>query len=160
MMSAAVEREHVHRMWGGVAGAWAEHAAFVSERGAGVTERMLALAALQPGERVLELACGTGDVGIAASPRVAPGGEVVLSDVAAPMTAIAAARVAELGLPNVRTRVLDLEAIDEADGAYDVALCREGLMLTLDPARAAAEIRRVLRPGGRTVVAVWGPRER
>ena len=73
------------------------------------------------------------------------------------MVAIAAARAE--ALPNVSARVLDLEAIDEPDEAYDVVLCREGLMFATDPARAAAEIRRVLRPGGRVAVAVWGPRE-
>jgi len=89
-----------------------------------------------------------------------PGGEVVLSDVASEMVAIAAQRAAALGLDNVSTRVLDIEQIDEPDGAYDVVLCREGLMFAVDPARAAREIQRVLRPGGRAAVAVWGPRER
>jgi SAM-dependent methyltransferase len=84
----------------------------------------------------------------------------VLSDVAPEMTAIAAARAGAVGLANVRTRVLDLEEIDEPDGSYDVVLCREGLMLVPDPARAAREIRRVLRVDGRVALAVWGPRER
>ena len=57
-------------------------------------------------------------------------------------------------------RELDLERIAEPDASYDVVLCREGLMLVPDPARAAREIRRVLRPGGRVALAVWGPRER
>jgi SAM-dependent methyltransferase len=60
----------------------------------------------------------------------------------------------------VRARVLDIESIDEPDASYDVVLCREGLMFAPDPARAASEIRRVLRPGGRVAIAVWGPRER
>jgi SAM-dependent methyltransferase len=83
-----------------------------------------------------------------------------MSDVAAPMTAIAAARAEALGLANVRTRVLDLERIDEPGEAYDVVLCREGLMFATEPGDAAREIRRVLRPGGRFALAVWGPRER
>jgi ubiquinone/menaquinone biosynthesis C-methylase UbiE len=99
-------------------------------------------------------------LGLAAAARVAPEGEVVLSDVAAEMTAIAATRAEELGLENVSTRVLDLERIDEPDGSYDVVLCREGLMLVPDPGRAAGEIRRVMRLGGRFALAVWGPRER
>ena len=114
----------------------------------------------QPGERVLELACGPGSVGLAAAGRVAPGGEVVLSDVAAEMTSIAAARAEALGLSNVSTRELDLESIEQPDSSYDVVLCREGLMLVPDPASAAREIRRVLRPGGRVAIAVWGLRER
>ena len=107
---------------------------------------------------MLELACGAGGAGLAAAARVVPGGEVVLSDVAAEMTAIAAARAAALGVTNVATRELDLERIDEPDESYDVVLCREGLMFAVDPRRGAAEIARVLRPGGRAAVAVWGAR--
>ena len=55
---------------------------------------------------------------------------------------------------------LDLERIDQPDESYDAVLCREGLMLVPDHDAAASEIRRVLRPGGRAVVSVWGPRER
>jgi SAM-dependent methyltransferase len=153
-------RRHLHGMWAAVAPAWAEHAAYADARGAEVGERMLQLTAPRPGERVLELACGPGGLGLAAAARVAPEGEVVLSDVAAEMTAIAAARADALGLRNVSTSELDLESIEEPDGAYDVVLCREGLMFATDPARAAQEIARVLRPGGRVAVAVWGPRER
>jgi SAM-dependent methyltransferase len=153
-------RVHLHHMWGSVAGGWEEHATWADARGSGVTEKMLELANPQPGDRVLELACGPGGVGLAAAERVAPDGEVVVSDVAPEMTSIAAARAEVLGLTNVSSRELDLERIDEPDGSYDVVLCREGLMLVPDPARAAGEIRRVLRPGGRVALAVWGPRER
>jgi SAM-dependent methyltransferase len=146
-------------MWEAVAPGWGEHAEFVDARGAEVTARMLEAAAPAPGERVLELACGPGSVGLAAAPLAAPG-EVVMSDVAADMVAIAAKRAAAQGLGNVTTRVLDLEAIDEPDDSFDVVICREGLMFATDHARAAGEVRRVLRPGGRAAIAVWGPRER
>jgi SAM-dependent methyltransferase len=72
------------------------------------------------------------------------------------MVDVAAARAA--GRPNVTTKVLDLEAIAEPDATYDAVLCRDGLQFTLDPARAVAEIARVLRPGGRSALATWGPR--
>ena len=121
---------------------------------------MLELGQVGAGDRILELACGPGGLGLAAAERVGPGGEVVLSDVAEEMTAIAAARAAELGLRNVEARRLEIERIDEPDAAYDVVFCREGLMFALEPGRAVAEIRRVLRPGGRAVVAVWAARER
>lgn len=112
-------RERLHGMWSGVAGAWAANAAFIDARGWHVSERMLELSLPRSGERVLELGCGPGGPGLDAARLVAPDGEVVLSDVAAEMTAIAAARVAELSLANVSTRVLDLEHIDEPDGSYD-----------------------------------------
>lgn len=153
-------RAHLHGMWAAVAGSWGEHADYADARGAAAAEQMLELTMPQPGERVLELACGPGGLGLAAAKRVSPGGEVVLSDVVAEMTSIASLRANALGLTNVSTRVLDLERIEQPDGSYDVALCREGLMFAPDPARAAHEIRRVLRPGGRVAVAVWGPRER
>ena len=158
MASAADDvRRGLHGMWASVAPGWAEHAAFIDARSAALTDRMLDLAEIRSDDRVLELACGPGSVGLAAA-RLA--GEVVVSDVASSMTAIAAARAAERGLENVTARDLDLEDIDEADASFDVVLCREGVMLVPDPARAAGEIRRVLRTGGRAVISVWGPRER
>ena len=74
-------------------------------------------------------------------------GQVVLSDLAPEMTAIARDRAAELGLTNITARSLDLQQIDEPDGSFDVVLCREGLMFAPDPAAALTEIRRVLRAG-------------
>ena len=85
-------RTRVHGMWASVAGRWGEHADYVDTRGAAVTSKLLVLTDPRAGERVLELACGAGGVGLAAAERVGPGGEVMLSDVVAEMTSIAAAR--------------------------------------------------------------------
>ena len=149
-----------HAMWNTVAPAWGEHADVVDERSEATTARLLARAALRPGEHVLELACGPGGLGIAAAEQVGPGGHVLLSDVAPEMAAIAAERAAARGLANVSTAVIDFEVIDAADDAFDAVLIREGLMFAAEPAQALAEIRRVLRPGGRVAVAVWAARER
>lgn len=153
-------RERVHGIWAGVADGWSEHAAYVDARGAGVAARMLELARPRPGEHVLELACGPGGVGLVAAGLVGPTGTVVVSDVVPAMAELAGARAAQRGFGNVQTRVLDLERIDEPDDAYDVVLVREGLMFAVEPGRAVREIARVLRPGGRLAVAVWGPRAR
>jgi SAM-dependent methyltransferase len=147
-------------MWAGVAPAWAERADFVDRRAAGLTGRILERAGLGPGSRVLELASGPGGAGLAAAALVGADGEVVISDVVPAMVDAAARRAAARDLRNVRTAVLDLEAIAEPDATYDVVLCREGLMFAVDPAASVTEIRRVLRPGGRAVVSVWGPRRR
>jgi SAM-dependent methyltransferase len=147
-------------MWATVAPGWGEYAEYVEDRAAPLTARMLELALPRPGDRVLELACGAGGLGMAAAQLVAPGGAVVLSDGVDEMTSIAASRADALGLANVTTCVLDLDDIEQPDQSYDVVLCREGLMFALDPAGAAREIRRLLRPGGRFAIAVWGPRRR
>ena len=153
-------RTGLHAMWGAVAPGWEQNADFVDGRAADMTAAMLAAVGLETGDRVLELACGPGGLGIAAAERVGPEGEAVLSDVAQQMTAIAAARAKDRGLGNVTTLDLDLERIDQPDESYDAVLCREGIMLVPDPRQAAREIRRVLKPGGRAVVSVWGPRGR
>lgn len=153
-------RAHVHAMWSAVAPAWARHADYVDYRAAGITKALLERSGPRKGERVLEVACGPGGLGIAAAALVGPSGQIVLSDVSAEMTDFAGRRAAGAGLANASARVRDIESIDEPDAAFDIVLCREGLMFALDPARAAREIHRVLRPGGRLAAAVWGPRAR
>ena len=156
----ARQRARLHSMWASVADRWEIHADELDASRADVTAALLARAALRPGDRVLELACGPGGTGLAAAPLVGPRGEVVLTDVVPAMTRIAARRAAASGLTNVRTRDRDLEDIAEPSASFDAVLCREGLMFAADPARAAVEIARVLGPGGRVALAVWGPRER
>lgn len=152
-------RAGLHGMWAAVAPGWDAHADYVDERGIALNRRLLDLAQVEAGARVLELACGPGGLGLAAAERVGPGGEAVLTDVVPAMTAISAARAAARGLGNVTTRERDLEEIDEPDESFDAVLCREGLMFAADPHRAAREIYRVLRPGARVALAVWGRRE-
>jgi len=157
-------RERVHRMWGRVAPAWERHAEQVEQRVEALTDLMIEAVAPRPGDEVLELACGTGGLGLAIAPRVTPGGRVLLSDVAPEMVAIADARAGGLartdGEPSVSARVVDLEDIDLPDSSFDIVVCREGMMFSLDPVQAAREIVRVTRPGGRVAISVWGPRER
>src|SRR6476469_7723983 len=154
---AAMGTNPLHAMWSTAAPAWGEHADFVDERGAVVGQAMLAAADVRPGDDVLELGCGPGGVGFSAAEIVGADGQVVLSDVAPEMTAIAAERAARRGLSNVVALELDMEHLEAPDSSYDKALCREALMLVADPAAAAREALRVLRPGGRAVFAVWGP---
>ena len=158
-------RHRVHQMWGSVAQSWGEHADHVEQRSEAVTRLMIDAVGPTPGDEVLELACGAGGLGLAIADRVSPGGRVIVSDIAPQMVAIAAARIArrgEAGAASVemRAEVVDLEQMDLPDASFDVVVCREGLMFAVDPARAASGIARVLRPGGRVAVAVWGPRSR
>ena len=147
-------------MWARVAPHWRSYADYADARAAEVTAVLLDRTGPRAGERVLELACGAGGTGLAAAIRVGSAGHVLLSDLVPEMTAIAHDRAAELGLTNTSVAALDLEQIDQPDASFDVVLCREGLMFAPDPRAALAEIRRVLRRGGRMALAVWGPRAR
>ena len=152
-------RQALQGIWSSAAPAWERNADFVDDRGAEVAQAMLDAAALRPDQRVLELACGPGGVGLGAADLVGPGGTAVLSDIAPEMTVIAAERANARKLANVRTAQIDMEQIDFPDASFDVVLCREGLMLVPDPAAALKEAHRVLVPGGHVVFAVWGPRD-
>jgi SAM-dependent methyltransferase len=153
------ERAAARQMWGSASSGWADNATYVDSRGRAVGDALLEAGRVSTGQRVLELACGPGGVGLAAAERVGSNGHVVLSDLAPEMIAIAARRASELGLTNVSVRELDLQEIDEPNASYEVVVCREGLMLVSEPPLALKEIRRVLGKGGRAAVAVWGSRD-
>jgi ubiquinone/menaquinone biosynthesis C-methylase UbiE len=119
----------------------------------------LELADLRPGEQVLDIACGTGRIAIAAAQAVGPLGAVLATDLSQRMVDDTAKRAADLGLGNVETRRCGAESLDVTD-QFDVALCALGLMYVPAPAVAVAEALRALRPGGRAVFAVWGERRK
>jgi SAM-dependent methyltransferase len=146
--------EQVDR-WETVAAGWRRRATSVRDSGMPVSLWMLEHLTLQPGETVLELAAGPGDTGLMAAELVAPGGKLISSDASEKMLAIARDRAAAQGIGNVEFKLLELEWIDLETASVDAVICRWGVMLSVDPAAALQECRRVLRPGGRLAVAVW-----
>jgi ubiquinone/menaquinone biosynthesis C-methylase UbiE len=141
--------------WEQAAAGWGRMADQVRDWGLDLSAKMVDALALQPGQRVLELAAGPGDTGFMAAELVAPGGTLICSDGAEAMLAVARERAAEQGIHNVEFRPLELEWIDLPTAEVDAVLCRWGIMLVVDSEAAAQEIRRVLKPGGRTAIAVW-----
>lgn len=117
------------------------------------------VAALAPGERVLDVACGTGLVSLAAARAVGAQGSVLGVDIAEQM--VAAARRRTAAWPQASFLRMDGEELDALpDASFDAALCGLGLMYMPSPERALREMARVLRPGGRVALAVWGERAR
>jgi SAM-dependent methyltransferase len=121
-------------------------------------ESLLAAAALAPGERVLDIACGTGLVAFPAAAAVGSAGRVVGVDVSGRMVELAQRRARERKVANASFARMDADRLDLVDAAFDVALCGLGLMYVVDPLSALGELRRVVRPGGRIALAVWGER--
>jgi len=116
--------------------------------------QLLDLAAVEPGERVLDVACGTGIVARRAAARVGAGGVVAGSDVNEGMLEVAAATAIDLPV-RIEWHRADATALPLPDGAFDVVCCQQGLQFVPDPPLALREARRVLTPGGRLALAVW-----
>jgi ubiquinone/menaquinone biosynthesis C-methylase UbiE len=120
--------------------------------------KLLQCVSLGPGERVLDVACGTGLVTFCAAKTVGPAGRVVGIDLSGRMIDAAQQRAQEKTILNTSFVRMDAERLDLSDASFDVALCALGLMYMPDPEQALREIHRVLRPGGRLGLAVWGER--
>jgi ubiquinone/menaquinone biosynthesis C-methylase UbiE len=121
-------------------------------------DRVLAFAALAPGMRVLDVACGTGLVTFRAAVAVGSTGRVLATDISDAMVRQLRAAAIERGLTQVTAERSEAEELEAEDGAFDVALCALGLMYVTDPVRSLQHIHRALRPGGRLALAVWGAR--
>lgn len=118
-------------------------------------ESLLDLTRVAAGDRVLDVACGTGIVARLAKQRVGDGGRVVGIDISAPMLAVAAKIAAD-----VEWREGDAAALPLGDAdRFDVVLCQQGLQFFPDKESAVREMRRVLAPGGRLAIATWRPLE-
>jgi SAM-dependent methyltransferase len=139
---------------------WQRWRAHLEEAVAPVRGWMIRQLGPQPGDTVLELAAGAGDTGFQAATILGQAGRLISTDVSPAMLEVARRRAAELGLGNVEFRLLDAERAELETASVDGVLCRFGYMLMADPAAAVSETRRVLRPGGRLVLAVWGAPER
>ena len=124
-----------------------------------LSQVVIELAAPIEGERVLDLACGTGVVARSVAPLVGSNGTVVGVDVLPGMLAVARSLPAPDGA-TIEWREGNATALDLSDDAFDLVICQQGLQFFPDRAAAASEINRVLAPGGRFVAAVWQRIER
>lgn len=147
------ERARLIKGWNRAAAGWGRQQLAFDRAAAPVAQRIVDLAALQPGERVLELASGLGDTGLVAAAKVGSAGTVVLSDAAEGM--LERLRERTSGLDHVEVKELFLEGLKFDTASVDAVLCRWGYMLVLDPGAALQETRRVLAPGGRVVLSAW-----
>ncbi|MGH8202244.1 MAG: class I SAM-dependent methyltransferase [Steroidobacteraceae bacterium] len=121
---------------------------------------VLEFAALAPGERVLDVASGTGLITFEAARAVGPEGDVLGIDVSRRMVELSMRRARTLEMANCRFAPMDAEMLTLPDASFDVVICALGLMYVPDPERALREMQRVLRPGGRAAIAVWGERSK
>jgi SAM-dependent methyltransferase len=143
-------KETTREQWQDAAEAWNRWEPTFDEWLGPATERMLDLAGVGEGSRVLDVAAGSGGQTYVAARR----GATVLA------TDLSEAILGYIRGPNIATRVMDGENLDVENGTFDAAISRLGIMYFPDKARALAEQRRVLRPGGRVGAIVFAEGDR
>jgi ubiquinone/menaquinone biosynthesis C-methylase UbiE len=122
-------------------------------------DKLMEMANLQPGEKLIDIACGTGLVSFPAAEKLGPNGFVLATDISDEMVKICTLTAGERNISNIEFKRMDAEELNVRNEEYDVALCALGLMYVPDPVKALKEMYRVIKPGGRAVAAVWGQRD-
>ncbi len=153
-------RRAIYEIAEAIAPGWERRRAQIEELSAPVRAWLIRALAPEAGDTVLELAAGAGDTGFEAAAVIGERGRLITTDFSPAMLAVARRRGAALGRENVDYRLIDAQQIDLESDSVDGVLCRFGYMLMPDAAEALAETCRVLRPGGRLALAVWGAPER
>jgi SAM-dependent methyltransferase len=159
-MSTQTTRDDILAIAEAIAPGWERRRSQIEELSAPVGDWLVRALAPHAGDTVLELAAGAGDTGFDAAAIVGPQGRLLCTDLSPRMLSVARRRGAERGVANADYRVLDAQRIELDADSVDGVLCRFGYMLMPDTVAALAETRRVLRPGGRLALAVWGRPER
>jgi SAM-dependent methyltransferase len=148
-------KETTRKQWQDTAPAWLSWGPQLEAWLGPATERMLDLARIGTGARVLDIAAGAGGQTLRAARRAGPDGAVLATDISSNIIDLAAREARAAGLSNVTTRVMDGENLDVADAAFDAVISRVGLIYFPDQQRALREFRRVLREGGRISAVVY-----
>lgn len=148
-------KTRLRQEWDQVAVGWRKWWEHFERSAQTVSDHLVALAQIEAGQRILDIATGIGEPAVTAARRVGPTGHVVAIDQAPQMLAIARERAAALALHNIEFRELDAERLDLLDERFDALLCRWGLMLLPQLVLALQRMRQRLLPGGRFAAAVW-----
>lgn len=144
------------RYWNEIAGPrWVQRQAIQEARNVEMLEQLLAATKAEPGERVLDIGCGTGVTTEPFARAVGPTGHVTAADISQPMLDAARQRISASGLANVTLLLADAQVHEFPAGAFDLVTSRLGVMFFADPVAAFRNLHKALRPGGRLCMAVW-----
>jgi enediyne biosynthesis protein CalE5 len=159
-IDAAEFRDAQHQQWDKASAGWRKHSDFIDNAVSKVSDRLVELAGVAAGSRVLDIAAGYGEPSLTAARVVGPNGKVVATDISAGMLAYGRERAAAAGLENIEFVQSDAVSLDFPAGSFDAALSRWGIIFDPDGEGAAARARSFLAPGSRMAIASWGPPER
>lgn len=152
-------REGQRQQWDSASSGWRRWSGLIDGSTSGISERLVELAGVEPGSRVLDIAAGYGEPSLTAARRAGAEGRVVATDISAGMIAFGRERAAEAGLENIEFIESDAASLSFAEQSFDAALSRWGIIFEPDAEEAAARVRGFLAPGARLAISSWGTPE-
>jgi SAM-dependent methyltransferase len=153
-------RDGQRRDWDSASQGWRNWSGLIDDSTHGVSERMVAMAGIKPGDRVLDVAAGYGEPSLTAAGAVGEDGSVVATDISAAMLAFGRERAAAAGVENIEFIESDASSLDLPPQSFDAALSRWGIIFEPEAEAAVERIRGFLKPEGRMAIASWGPPDR
>src|SRR3954471_20342977 len=153
-------RDKQRDQWNGAAAGWNEWSDYWDEHAGAVSRRLVEMADVEEGDRVLDVAAGYGEPSLTAARAVGPEGSVIATDISAEMLNFGRARAAAKGVENIEFMQSDASSLDFPHESFDAAVSRWGIIFEPDGEGAAATVRGFLKPGSRFAISSWGPPER
>jgi len=153
-------RDGQQQQWNSAATGWRRWSDLIDGAASGISERLVVLAGVEPGSRVLDVAAGYGEPSLTAARAAGPEGAVLATDISAEMIAFGRQRAAAARLENIEFVQSDAASLDFPAASFDAALSRWGIIFEPDAEAAATRIRSFLKPGGRMAISSWGSPDR
>src|SRR6266480_1513686 len=159
-IDAAEFRDKQRDQWNSAASGWQKWSDMIDKAADAVSERLVEMAGVKPGDRVLDVAAGYGEPSLTAARKTGAGGSIVATDISAEMLAFGRERAASEGVENIEFVQSDAASLDFPAESFDAAVSRWGIIFEPDGEGAAARVRGFLKPGSRMAISSWGAPER
>jgi SAM-dependent methyltransferase len=153
-------RSGQRKQWNTAATGWRKWNELIDGAASGICDRLVELAEVKPGSRVIDIAAGYGEPSLTAARKAGPEGKVVATDISAEMLGYGRERAAAAGIENIEFVESDASSLDFPERSFDAALSRWGIIFDPDGEGAAARVRGFLEPGARMAIASWGTPDR
>jgi enediyne biosynthesis protein CalE5 len=153
-------RQGQRDQWNTAATGWRKWSELIDSAASAASERLVELAEVKSGSRVIDIAAGYGEPSLSAAKVAGPDGSVVATDISAEMLAYGRERAEAAGLENIEFVEADASSLDFPAESFDAALSRFGIIFEPDGEGAAARVRGFLKPGAKMAIAGWGPPDR
>jgi len=155
MMSSEDLQGEIRKRWGEAASSWQRRTAELREMFGPITSELIAAAAIESGDAVLDVAGGTGEPALTIVRKVGPLGAVMCTDISREMLEVAQHEALVQRLENIAFYTTGAESLPFDDAVFDGVTCRLGAMFFSDPVAAVSQMLRVAKPGSKIAFAVW-----